>query len=86
MDNKSRLENERTKELKQELYQLRLEQYYLSRTKEATQEQISNNLLRIKSTRRAIAREKLAIMEQENDSKIWNNRSGRSNGRMASSQ
>ena len=66
MDNKSRLENERTKELKQELYQLRLEQYYLSRTKEATQEQISNNLLRIKSTRRAIAREKLAIMEQEN--------------------
>ena len=66
MDNKSRLENERTKELKQELYQLRLEQYYLSRAKEATQEQISNNLLRIKSTRRAIAREKLAIMEQEN--------------------
>ena len=66
MDNKSRLENERTKELKQELYQLRLEQYYLYRTKEATQEQISNNLLRIKSTRRAIAREKLAIMEQEN--------------------
>ena len=56
MDNKSRLENERTKELKQELYQLRLEQYYLSRTKEATQEQISNNLLRIKSTKRAIAK------------------------------
>ena len=66
MDNKPRLENEKTKELRQQLYQLRLEQYYLSRSKEATEEQINDNLLKIKSTRKSIAKEKLAIIEQEN--------------------